>query len=76
MQHSVNSTRLARVAIILSMSMVALPHVFAQQSPGVRDAQEATQEEQYQEKLQQVLNDKAGYAATIVQRWEDRKSVV
>lgn len=71
MKRSVNSTSWARVAMILFVSIVALPTVFAQQVPPVRDAQEATQGEEYQEKLQQVLNDKADYAARIVQRWED-----
>lgn len=71
MRCSVHSMNLARVAILLSVSLVALPHVFAQQAPRVRDAQEAMQEAQYHKKLQQVLHDKADYAAAIVRRWED-----
>src|SRR5262245_18070499 len=71
MKRSVNRMSWARDAMILSVLIVALQNVFAQQLSRVRDASVAIQGEEYQEKLQQVLNDKADYAARIVQRWED-----
>ena len=70
MKRSVIKTCLARVAVFLTVSIFVIPSVLAQQIPSLRDMQDQTRRAQYQEKLQQVLNDKAGYAAAIVQRWE------
>ena len=70
MKRSVNITHWARLAVILAVPIVVIPNVLAQQVPSLRDAQEEARRAQYQEKLGQVLNDKAGYAAAIAQRWE------
>ncbi len=70
MKRNFSSNRLADLAIGLALTIVAIPNVFGQQVPNFRDAQEAAQRSQYQEKLQQVLIDKAAYAATIASRWE------
>ncbi|HEY7304495.1 MAG TPA: hypothetical protein VH601_10295 [Bryobacteraceae bacterium] len=71
----VNCTRSAslyRVASILAILAVAVPHGQAQRAfSKPEDAQAVAQQTQHQEKLQQVLNDRAAYANTIVERWED-----
>ena len=69
MKYKLNGIHLGRIAIILSVSMVAVPNVFAGQASSGQSA-EAAQAADYQQKLQQVVNDKAGYAAAIVQRWD------
>ena len=51
MKNSLSNANLARVAIILAVTMVAIPNGFGQQAP---------QRAQYQEILQQSLSDKAG----------------
>lgn len=70
MRRSLKSGILARAAVGLGLVIVAHPNAFAQQVLTPADAQEANKRTQYQEKLQQILNNKAGYAAAIVQRWE------
>lgn len=70
MKCNVNNCCLARLAAVLVVSMVLIPNAPAQRVLGLRDVQEETRRTQYQEKLQQVINDMAGYAATVVQRWE------
>jgi len=70
MKGSMQTTSLAGITIILAMSAFAIPNLLAQQVPSVR-AQVAIERAQHQERLQQVLNDKASYAAAIVSRWED-----
>ena len=50
MKCSLSNVNLARIAVILAVTMVAIPNVFGQQ---------ASQQAQYQESLQQVLRDKA-----------------
>lgn len=67
----ISRTGLTKTAVILCVSAVATPALVAQQTSRVADAQEAAQRAQYQSKLQQILNDRAGYAAAIAQRWED-----
>jgi hypothetical protein len=62
--------RVARVAFALVLA-TGSPDVFGQPAPGVRDEAEAIQRTQRQQKIQQVLADKAGYAAGIVARWEE-----
>jgi len=59
---------------ILTISMLVTPNVFAYQLSGARDPQAATQQAEYQEKLQHVINDKADYAAGIVSRWENSEA--
>ncbi|MHB8772040.1 MAG: hypothetical protein ACYC7J_13680 [Syntrophales bacterium] len=51
MKCSLSNATLARVTVILIVTMVAIPNVFGQQAP---------QRPQYQEILQQALSDKAG----------------
>ena len=63
-------TSRARLIVILGVSLVAVSNVCAQQRLSPGEAQETMQRAQYQEKLQQVLSDKEGYAAAIVRRWE------
>jgi hypothetical protein len=63
-----NSIRGA-LARVIAVSCLTTIGILAQRVDGVRDAREAARA-QYQQKLQQVLNDKEGYAAAIVQRWE------
>src|ERR1039458_3637196 len=70
MKRNLNNNCLTRLAVILGVSIVAIPNVLAQQIPSPRDLQEETQRAEHQGKLQQVLNDRARYAAGIVQRWE------
>ncbi len=65
-----NSISLSRLAVILAVSTTIIPNVPAQQASGLRGAPEAPQIAPVQEKLQEVINNKAGYAAAIVQRWE------
>lgn len=69
MKH-LHTTSLARAAIILAVAIVS-PNVFGLEAPRVQDEQEATQRAQQQETLQQILSDRASYAAAIVRRWED-----
>jgi hypothetical protein len=59
---------LSRLVIIAAIVCLAFTAASAQT---FRDAQEAMQETQYHKQLQQVLHDKADYAAAIVRRWED-----
>ena len=65
--HFLKTHCLARVATVLVVSLTAVPSVFAQRGP---DSQLANQRA-YTEKLQQVTNDKAAYATSIVQKWEE-----
>ena len=51
MKCSLSNANLARVIVILAVTMVAIPNVFGQQAP---------QRTQYREILQQALSDKAG----------------
>ena len=62
--------RVARAAFAFVL-MTGSPNVFGQSAPGVRDEAEGIQRTQGQRKIQQVLADKAGYAAGIVARWEE-----
>jgi len=72
MKRSLNHTFLARLAIIVAVSIVVNVNILAQHPvQNLQDVQEATQRAQYQQKLQQVISDKAGYAATVVRRWEE-----
>lgn len=59
------------VTLLAMCFLLLVPTIFAQQARTAQDRQEAIQQAQYQQKLQQILNDKAGYVAAIVQRWED-----
>jgi hypothetical protein len=56
---------------LLAVPLLLIPTVFAQQAQTPEDMQAAIQRAEYQTKLQQVLDDKAGYAADIARRWED-----
>jgi hypothetical protein len=69
MSRSLIARNLVSVAIALIGAVVAISNAFGQQDFPNRAALEAARA-QYQEKLQQVSKDKAGYAAAIVRRWE------
>jgi len=72
MKYRLNRTTWARLAAIAALPIMVTVSVLGQQQViGFRDVQQATQQAQYQEKLQRVINDQAGYAANIVHRWED-----
>lgn len=62
---SPNRTNFARAAIVLSLSVAAL-----WQLPLAHAGQADQQRAQYMQDIKQILNDKAGYAEKIVQRWE------
>jgi hypothetical protein len=64
------TTSLARAAVILAVALVS-PTLLGQQPLRFQDAQGAVQQAQQQQKLEQILSDRAGYVAAIVQRWED-----
>jgi hypothetical protein len=70
MERRLSGTGLRRASILLVVAIAAIPNISGQQVPASRDAQEAAQLPQLGQKLQQILDDKAGYAAAIVQRWE------
>lgn len=52
------------------MSILLVPAAFAQRPQTPEEMQEASQRAEYQAKLQQILDDRAGYVANIVRRWE------
>ena len=56
-----------------AFALVAMgsPAVFAQPARGTWAAEEAIHQAQRQQQIQQVQSDKAGYAAAIVERWEE-----
>lgn len=70
MKCNVSGNTLARIAVIVAMTIVAIPNLLAQRAPSIADIQAAQQRAQYEQKLQQVLNNKLGYASDIVRRWE------
>jgi hypothetical protein len=61
---------MARAAFALVM-VTGSPNVFGQPAPGARGGDEAIRRAQRQHEVQQVLGDKAGYAAAIVARWAE-----
>jgi hypothetical protein len=69
MSRSLIARNLVSGAIALIGAVLAISNAFGQQDFPNRAAME-TARAQYQEKLQQVFKDKAGYAASIVRRWE------
>ena len=71
MKSSFSHAMPTQVAILVLLATIAIPNALCQQARSLLDAQEAAQRAQYQEKLQQILADKAGYAAAIVRRWEN-----
>jgi hypothetical protein len=66
---SLTTRNFITTAIVLVGAVLAISNAFGQQDFPIRAALEAARS-QYQEKLQQVFKDKAGYAAAIVRRWE------
>lgn len=71
MKHKLTSASLGRAAVFASLSAVAISPVFTQTTyAGPPEHQRTAQLEQYQNELQQVTNDRAGYADRIVKRWE------
>jgi hypothetical protein len=56
-------------ATMALVGAIMVTSAFGQQSPASRDAF-ALIRQQYQEKLQEVISDKTGYAANITRRWE------
>ena len=71
MHRTPRATSPVRIATVLAISIFAIPNAFPQQVTDSRGVEEAARRAQYQEKLQKVANDKAGYASAIVRRWED-----
>jgi hypothetical protein len=69
MKLRLSHTRLARVASVLTLSLVALSTVPPVEG-GEQDTQRAAQAAQYQQELRQIGNDRDGVAEKIVQRWE------
>ena len=69
MEHAITRSNLLRGVIVFALSVGTSASSFAQ-GPSASSRPEANQAQELQAKLQQVLNDKAGYAASIVQRWE------
>ena len=69
MEHAITRSNLLRGVVVFALSVGTSASSFAQ-GPSVSSRPEANQAQELQAKLQQVLNDKAGYAASIVQRWE------
>ena len=65
-----HARRMARAAFVLVM-MTGSPDVFGQPAPGARGENEVVLRAQRRQEMQQVLGDKAGYAAAIVARWEE-----
>jgi hypothetical protein len=53
-----------------SSLLLLAPSLSAWQEPGVAGAQAHQRRMEYQSKLNEVLNDRAGYVARIVSRWE------
>ncbi len=74
MKRNLNIINLNRMALAIALSIIIVPDVVAEDS-GAPDALERQafiqQSQQHQQKLQSILNDKAGYVAVIVQKWED-----
>lgn len=74
MKRNLNIISLNRMALAIALSIIIVPDIVAADS-GVSDAIEMQaliqQSQQHQQKLQSILNDKAGYVAVIVQKWED-----
>src|SRR5579871_5291805 len=57
-------------AVIFAIIAITTPITLAQPQMGNRNPQVSQQQSQYIADLQQVINNKAAYAAAIVQRWE------
>jgi hypothetical protein len=72
MKRNLNIISLNQVVVAITLSIAVVPNGFAQQDQeqGVLEMQALVQQTQ-QQKLQAILNDKAGYIAVIVQKWED-----
>jgi len=68
MKHRLIYRSLTRVSTILAVAIVIIPNAPGQQNPSAQEVQDRIQQTLHQEKLQQVLQDKAGYAAGIVSR--------
>jgi hypothetical protein len=60
---------MARAAFALVM-VAGSPSVFGQVAPGPRDETEGVERAERQHEMQQLLGDRAGFAAAIVARWE------
>jgi hypothetical protein len=71
MKHRVNHLNFLRVAVVLAGTLAASADLLAQQGPASPEAAQLAQHQKNLEQLQQVLNDKSGYAEAIVLRWED-----
>jgi hypothetical protein len=65
-----HARRLAAAALALVV-VTGSRDVFGQTTPGARGGDEAIRPAERQHEVQQVLRDRAGYAAAIVARWED-----
>jgi hypothetical protein len=60
----------AGLATVFVVAMLSSANVFGQQPPGPRDQQVAAERVQHQRRLQQVVDDKVGFAAALVAKWE------
>lgn len=68
LKRQVRGTNMARVALTLALAMGASMTIYAQNPHISPNAQLSVQ---HQEALQQVIEDKASYASSIVSRWEE-----
>jgi hypothetical protein len=67
---TLHTRRWARAAVALIM-VTGSPVVFGQTGSVARARDEAIQQAQRQQDIRRVLDDKAGYAAAVVARWEE-----
>jgi hypothetical protein len=70
LKHKFKGSRMAGIALAVSVSLVTTPTAFAQPVPDQVAAPSAAQH-QVEQAQQQIQQDKAGYAAAIVARWEN-----
>jgi len=67
---NIHARRMARAAFALVM-VTGSPNVSGQPASGARDEDDAIRRAPRRHGIQQVLGDKAGYAAAVVARWEE-----
>jgi hypothetical protein len=70
MMERVGATIRAGMATVLVVAAFSTAHVVGQQPARLRERQVTAERAQYERRLQQVADDKAGYATAIVAKWE------
>jgi hypothetical protein len=60
----------AGIALLAVLVLLPVSSALAQQTATAAEAQRLVQQQLHQQRLQQIFNDKAGFVAQIVQRWE------